>query len=73
MGIRSISISKNITSIGAEAFSGCSSVTTIYFAGTKYAWTNIPKGDNWNSGMNKFRVDYADGSDEWELGGVPLD
>ena len=71
--IRSISISKNITSIGAEAFSGCSSVTTIYFAGTKYGWTNIPKGDNWNSGMNKFRVDYADGSDEWELGGVPLD
>ncbi len=70
--IRSVSISKNIASIGAEAFSGCSSLTTIYFAGTKYAWTNMPKGENWNAGINKYRVDYAEGSDEWELGGVPL-
>lgn len=70
--IKTVNISKNIKSIGAEAFSGCTGITTIYFGGSKYQWNSIAKGENWNAGLGKYMMDYAGGSDEWELGGIPL-
>lgn len=71
--IKSVTISSNIAKIGAEAFSGCASLKTIYFDGARSQWNKIQKGTNWNSGTApEFTVVWNESDDDWELGGVPL-
>ena len=70
--ILSVKISKNITSIGANAFNGCASLDTIYFDGSDYEWTLIEKGENWNQNAGKCEMRYSEINDDWELEGAPI-
>ena len=69
--IRSVTICKNIKTIGAEAFSGCSNLTTINYEGSKSQWNSITKGENWDNGV-EYTVNCQDTGNDWELPGVPL-
>ena len=70
--IKSITLSSNITSIGADAFSGCTSLESVYFNGVKSQWEAVEKGDNWNGGNTSLNIFWEKSSEDWELGGVPL-
>ena len=70
--IQSITLSANVTSIGADAFSGCTSLKTIYFKGYKSKWDAVKKGNNWNGGNTGLNILWEKSSEDWELGGVPL-
>lgn len=71
-GIKSITLSSNITSIGADAFSGCTSLESVYFKGVKSQWEAVDKGTNWNGGNTSLKIFWEKSSEDWELGGVPL-
>ena len=71
-GIKSITLSNNITSIGANAFSGCISLETVYFRGIKSQWDAVSKGANWNGGNAGIKVFWEKSTEDWELGDVPL-
>lgn len=47
-GIKSVTISKSLKSIGKNVFSGCNNLTDIYYSGTKAEWESIKKGTTWN-------------------------
>ena len=70
--INSVTLSANIESIGKDAFSGCTSLTSIYFGGIKTAWEAVEKGENWNGGNESIRVFWEKSESDWELGGIPL-
>ncbi len=70
--IKSITLSSNITRIGANAFSGCTSLESVYFKGVKSQWEAVKKGDNWNGGNTSLKIFWEKSSEDWELGGVPL-
>ncbi len=59
--LTSITIPDSITSIGEYAFSYCSSLTTINFAGTISQWQNIQKDDGWDS-STEYSVVCSDGT-----------
>lgn len=69
--IKSVTMGTAIVEIGAEAFSGCSSLNTIYYEGSKAMWNSVIKGSNWDSGTANVTMKYTI-DDSWELGGVPL-
>jgi len=71
-GIRSVSITKEITYIGAEVFSGCTGLTSIRYAGSESGWNKITKDANWSNGMGKITISCEESDADWELGGVPL-
>jgi len=50
-----------VTSIGDCAFSGCTSLTSITYAGTKAEWDSISKGSGWNYGTGNYTVHCTDG------------
>ena len=70
--IKSITLSSNIVSIGADAFSGCTSLESIYFGGIKSQWNAVTKGTNWNGGNADLKIYWEKSSEDWEIGGVPL-
>ncbi len=70
--IKSITLSENIVSIGADAFRGCTSLNSLYFNGVKSQWEAVRKGENWNSGTADMKIVWEKSSEDWELGGVPL-
>lgn len=47
VGLSFIRLSKSIQYIGAEAFSGCSSLYSLRYDGTIEGWFNLEKDDNW--------------------------
>ena len=40
-----------MTTIRADAFRGCSSLTSIYYDGTPEQWNQVDKGEDWNFGV----------------------
>lgn len=50
--ITSVTLHKNITEIGDNAFYSCINLKAIYFDGTTAEWENIPKGNNWAKGSS---------------------
>ena len=70
--IKSITLSANIDSIGKDAFSGCTSLTAIYFGGIKSDWIAVRKGENWNGGNENIQIFWEKSEEDWELGGIPL-
>ena len=53
-------------------FSGCTSLTTIYFDGVKSQWTSLIKGANWDGGREDIQIIWNASDEDWGLGGVPL-
>jgi len=46
--LKNVYINPTLHSIGSDAFSGCSSLTDIWFNGTLSQWEAVDKGGNWN-------------------------
>ena len=47
MLITEITIPESVNQIGNNAFSGCTALTEIHYAGTEANWANVTKGENW--------------------------
>lgn len=62
-GLTSITIGKNVTSIGNYAFRGCTGLTRIEFGGTKAQWDSVEKGADWNVNVPQAcKIVCSDGS-----------
>ena len=59
--ITSVKIPKSVTFIGSNSFSGCTSLTAIYFNGTFDEWNAILKGGGWFTGIPVDVVNCTDG------------
>ncbi len=46
--LKNVYINPTLNSIGSSAFSGCSSLTDVWFDGTQAQWADVAKGSNWN-------------------------
>ena len=55
-------IPEGIESIGNSAFSGCSSLQSIHFGGTKALWEDIFKGSDWNDYTGNYTIYCTDGT-----------
>ena len=60
--LESVTIPKTVTMIGYQAFSGCTSLTTIKFEGTVEQWNAIEKGWDWNYRVPATEVICSDGT-----------
>ena len=45
--LKNVYINPTLNSIGSSAFSGCSSLTDVWFDGTQAQWADVAKGSNW--------------------------
>ncbi len=61
-GITHLTIGTAVTSIGASAFSGCTSLATIVCKQTTAYYTAISKGSNWHSNVPATTVSCTNGS-----------
>ncbi len=61
VSLTSLIIPTTVSSIGTEAFTGCSSLTTITYQGTKEQWNAIDKDSSWRNGSAITTVRCSDG------------
>lgn len=59
--LNTITIPATIESIGDTCFGGCTSLSIINYNGTKTQWSNVAKGDGWNSGIPATVVHCSNG------------
>lgn len=59
--LTTLTLHGGITEIGADAFSGCTALSDIYFEGSKALWNSIQKGDRWDYGTGTYTVHCLDG------------
>lgn len=52
-------IPESVTKIGAFAFSGCTSLTTIYFEGTEEQWKAVEKLTGWDYATGNYTVVFT--------------
>jgi hypothetical protein len=60
-GLSSITLSKNIKTIGNWVFYLCSSLEDIYYEGTVEEWNAIEKGAGWDLKVDSYTVHCSDG------------
>ena len=63
ISLRSVIIPSSIQYISGQSFSGCKSLTEIYYRGTKAQWGSILK-DNWNE-LSYIQVIHCTDGDVW--------
>ncbi len=54
--LKTITIPTSVTSIGANAFSSCSALTTVNYAGTTAQWNAISISSSGNSNLSKAKI-----------------
>ena len=59
--VKSVKILGKLDRIGSDAFAGCTSLTDIYYVGTKEEWQKIPKGNKWDANTPAYTVHCSDG------------
>ena len=57
----SVTIPDSVTSIGSDAFSGCTSLESVRFEGTVAEWNAVYKGSQWNDYSPFTEVKCSDG------------
>ena len=57
----SVTIPDSVTSIGSDAFSGCTSLEAVRFEGTVEQWNEVVKGNSWNYDCPFTEVVCSDG------------
>lgn len=57
-----IQIPESLSIIGSEAFSGCSSIYEVRYAGTQKQWYDITKEYGWDSDVENYAIQYGDGT-----------
>ena len=60
--LESIVLPESITSIGEDAFSGCSSLENVYYKGTMDQWNSISLDVFWNVGCPFTEIQCSDGN-----------
>ncbi len=60
--LKKIVIPAGVSSIGADAFYNCSSLTEIVFGGTVAEWNDIMKGSDWDTNTGSYTVKCSDGT-----------
>ncbi len=58
----SVTIGKGIANIPDGTFTGCTSLTSITFKGTKAQWKNVSLGNDWNGSVPATKVTCSDGT-----------
>ena len=58
--ITSVTVPYSVTTIFGGAFRGCSSLSDIYYNGTKSQWDKIIKNSDWDSGLGEYTVHCDD-------------
>lgn len=58
---QSVTIPESVTTVEASAFSNCSKLETIKFAGTKKQWQSVEKGDGWGNYNVQFKTTTISG------------
>ena len=56
--LQSVVIGDSVKEIGEDAFSFCSSLTSIKYRGTMQQWDAITKGSGWNSWTGNYTITY---------------
>ena len=62
-----IVIPDSVINIGANAFAGCTNLTSISFNGTIEQWGTVDKGEFWNTGVAASYVQCLDGRTDYVL------
>ena len=60
-GLTSITIPDSVKYIGTNAFMGCSTLTDIYFDGTKAQWNAVDKQGSWDANSGDYTIHCTDG------------
>jgi hypothetical protein len=60
--LTSVSVEKNVKSIGISAFWGCFALEQINYGGTSKEWSAIEKGEYWNYNTGNYTVRCSDGT-----------
>jgi hypothetical protein len=59
--LTTVHIPASITDINTQAFSGCTSLTDLFFDGTMEQWNVIKKGKGWDENTGEYTVHCTDG------------
>ena len=59
--IESVTLDKDIDSIGSTVFASCTNLKTINYQGTVEQWNSISKGTNWNGYITDITIICTDG------------
>jgi hypothetical protein len=62
--LTTVHIPASITDINTQAFSGCTSLTDLFFDGTMEQWNVIKKGKGWDENTGEYTVHCTDGDIE---------
>lgn len=71
--LTSIELSRDIISIGVEAFNGCKNLETITFWGDADDWNSIELGDNWYVNTKLTHIECKYGDNNVKLDDISLD
>lgn len=59
-----VTISENVTSIGAYAFGNCTALSVITYNGTSKQWDELIKDSCWNTGAGLYEIKYKEESNK---------
>ncbi|MGN1103429.1 MAG: leucine-rich repeat domain-containing protein [Candidatus Coproplasma sp.] len=59
--LESVTLDKDIDSLGSRSVQGCEKLKNIYYGGTVEDWNNVTKSDNWNTGISELTIICTDG------------
>jgi len=59
--LTSVTIPNGVTSIGSDAFYGCSCLTVIEYKGTRDQWNAMVRASDWDTGTGNYTIHCTNG------------